>query len=218
MDFGTPGTIAAADVHDKERFHSEVPLKVLALCGSLREASLNAAMLTMADSCAPSGLHVHVYRSLGDLPLFNPDLQSQEPPPVTRLRRDIASADALLIASPEYAHGVSGVMKNALDWLVATSVFVSKPVVLWNASPRATHALASLRETLAVMAARLIDEAGIELQFASSQAHVALANPDAAAMESALIVLHGVLLEDRRAAGATRTHYLEQARRAPPQA
>ena len=117
---------------------------VLTLSGSLRKASLNTAMLTMAADCAPPGLCVNLPRGLGDLALFNPDLELHEPPSVARLRSEIAMADAVIIASPEYAHGVSGVMKNALDWMVATGVFVDKPVVLWNASPRASIALAAL--------------------------------------------------------------------------
>jgi len=138
-------------------------LTVLALSGSLRKASLNTAMLTMAVDCAPPGLRVNLHRGLGDLPLFNPDLDLHEPSSVAHLGNRIAMADAVIIASPEYAHGVSGVMKNALDWMVATGVFVDKPVVLWNASPRASIALAALRETLIVMSTRLVDEAALEL-------------------------------------------------------
>jgi len=138
-------------------------LTVLALSGSLRKASLNTAMLTMAVDCAPPGLRVNLHRGLGDLPLFNPDLDLHEPSSVAHLGNRIAMADDVIIASPEYAHGVSGVMKNALDWMVATGVFVDKPVVLWNASPRASIALAALRETLIVMSTRLVDEAALEL-------------------------------------------------------
>ena len=127
------------------------PFTVLPLSGSLRKASLNTAMLAMAADRAPPGLRMTRYRGLGDLPLFNPDLELDEPPSVAHLCDEIAMADAVIIASPEYAHGVSGVMKNALDWMVASGVFVGKPVVLWNASPRASIALASLRETLIVI-------------------------------------------------------------------
>jgi chromate reductase len=169
------------------------PLTVLTLSGSLRQASLNTAMLTMAADCAPPGMHVHRHRGLGDLVLFNPDLEVNEPPSVARLRQDIAAADAVLIASPEYAHGVSGVMKNALDWMVASGVFVDKPVVLWNASPRASHALAALRETLTVMSSRLVDEAGLQLLVKAAGPGQAPANPDVAAMTRALQALQVAL-------------------------
>ena len=91
------------------------------MSGSLRRASLNTVMLTMAAECAPPGLAVTMFAGMGDLPLFNPDLESREPKEVAGLRHDIANADALLIASPEYAHGVSGVMKNALDWMAGAA-------------------------------------------------------------------------------------------------
>lgn len=177
-------------------------LTVLTLSGSLRKASVNTAMLTMAAYCAPLGLTIGRPRVLGDLPLFNPDLELHEPPSVARLRDDIARADALLIASPEYAHGVSGVMKNALDWMVASGVFVDKPVVLWNASPRASHALAALQETLAVMSSQLIDAASLELLIKSPEAGTAAINPNPEAMRQALLALRDVLLAERVGTGS----------------
>jgi chromate reductase len=166
---------------------------VLALVGSLRKASLNRAMLIMAETCAPPGLRVEVHPSLGDLPLFNPDLETDAPASVVRLQGLIASADAVLIASPEYAHGVSGVMKNALDWLVSSGVLVGKPVVLWNASPRASHALAALRETLTVMSAKLIDGAELELLILSEPPGEAAKNPNPTTMSHALLALKAEL-------------------------
>jgi NAD(P)H-dependent FMN reductase len=106
-------------------------------------------------------MDVVLYRGIGDLPLFNPDIESTPPQSVVDLRNQIMTADALLIASPEYAHGVTGVIKNALDWMVGNESFVNKPVALLNASPRATHAQVALRETVTVMSACIIDEASI---------------------------------------------------------
>jgi chromate reductase len=165
------------------------PLTVLTLSGSLRKASLNSAMLKMAAHCAPAGMRVIHQPGLGKLPLFNPDLESREPAAVAQLRHDIAAADALLVASPEYAHGISGVMKNALDWMVASGVLAGKPVVLWNASPRATHALAALRETLTVMSARMIEEAELALLIKWANADAPPVNPDPSAMHRALVAL-----------------------------
>jgi len=167
---------------------------VLALSGSLRLASANTAMLNLAGACAPPAMQVTLYRGLGDLPLFNPDLEPSEPLAVAHLQRAIADADALLIASPEYAHGVSSAMKNALDWMVSTGVFVDKPVVLWNASPRAIHALAALHETLTVMSARLVPEAGLSLLIKAPDAAPQQVNPDPSAMRHALRILQRILL------------------------
>lgn len=167
--------------------------RLLALSGSLRAASLNTAMLAMAATCAPPGLVVKQYAGLGRLPLFNQDLEAREPRQVAHLRSAIAAADALLIASPEYAHGISGVMKNALDWMVSSGVLVGKPVVLWNASPRASHAIAALRETLSVMSARLQDAAELALRVGFDASGRLLPNPDPPAMLRALLAIKDVL-------------------------
>lgn len=144
-------------------------MKVLAISGSLRAASLNSALLRAVARLAPADIEVVIYPGLGDLPLFNPDIEASDPLAVANLRRQIRSADALLIASPEYAHGVSGVMKNALDWMVGSEVFMQKPVALLNASPRATHAQASLRETIRMMSACIVEEASIAVPILGSK-------------------------------------------------
>jgi len=136
----------------------------LALCGSLRAASLNAALLRAAARLVPPDVVLHLHPSLGDLPLFNPDLEAGDPPPpVARLRAAVAAADALVIASPEYAHGVTGTIKNALDWLVSFEPFVHRPVAVLNASPRAHHADDALRETLRTMSARVVEDACVAI-------------------------------------------------------
>jgi chromate reductase, NAD(P)H dehydrogenase (quinone) len=137
-------------------------LNILAMSGSLRAASLNSMLLRAVKRLAPSDIHVELYRGIGSLPLFNPDSEALGlPAEVADLRSRIVASDALLIASPEYAHGVSGVLKNALDWMVGNESFVSKPVGLVNTSPRASLAQAALRETLITMSARVIPEACI---------------------------------------------------------
>jgi chromate reductase, NAD(P)H dehydrogenase (quinone) len=102
-----------------------------------------------------------LYSGLGDLPHFNPDLESTEPSAVIDLRQQLRWSDGLLISSPEYAHGVPGVLKNALDWLVSGEEFVGKPIALFNASPRAIYAQASLTEIVTTMAGQIIPEASI---------------------------------------------------------
>jgi NAD(P)H-dependent FMN reductase len=95
--------------------------------------------------------------------LFNPDREDDPPGAVRALRVAVAEADALLVASPEYAHGISGPMKNALDWLVSFEGVVGKPVTLVNASPRAHHAYDALREVLQTMSLRIVPEASVTL-------------------------------------------------------
>lgn len=143
-------------------------MKVLALSGSLRAASSNTVLLRALVRLAPADMAVELFDGLGQLPLFNPDLEATSPPPVAYLREQIMSADALIIASPEYAHGITGVMKNALDWMVGCEAFVNKPVALLNASPRAVHAQAALRETVSVMSARIVENASIAVPILGS--------------------------------------------------
>jgi len=138
-------------------------LRLLGLCGSLRAASVNAALLRACVRLAPPGVAMEICPHLAALPLFNPDLDAQPPVSVAAFRDQVAGADALVIASPEYAHGVTGVIKNALDWLVSQPALVGKPVVLLNAAPRARHSDEALREIMRTMSMVLIEEASISL-------------------------------------------------------
>jgi NAD(P)H-dependent FMN reductase len=126
-------------------------------------------LLRAAKRLAPGDIEVDLYQGLGDLPPFNADLEASEAPAVVaELRYRIISSRALLIASPEYAHGVSGVLKNALDWMVGNESFVSKPVGLLNASPRASIAQAALHETLVTMSARVVPAACVTVPILGS--------------------------------------------------
>ena len=140
--------------------------RILTICGSLRATSSNGELLVAAALVAPPEVEIVRYAELASLPHFNPDLDRALddpllPPAVRTLRAMMAAADALVISSPEYAHGVPGSLKNALDWLVGGSEMVDKPVALWNTAPHATHAQASLAETLRTMSARLVADADV---------------------------------------------------------
>jgi chromate reductase, NAD(P)H dehydrogenase (quinone) len=139
-------------------------MKIIAISGSLRATSLNIAVLQAAARLAPAGMQIELFEGIGHLPFFNSDLDGDRlPPEVAAFRTVIGTADGLLISSPEYARGVAGVMKNALDWLVGSFEFPNKPIALINTSPRATHALAALTITLETMSARLVSDASITL-------------------------------------------------------
>lgn len=138
-------------------------MKILAISGSLRAASLNTAMLRALTHIAPHHIEIEISPSIGELPLFNPDVEYPNPAVVTQFKQKIIAADALIIASPEYAHGVTGAMKNALDWMVGNESFVNKPVAVFNTSPRASHAQAALIETLSVMSAHIVTMACVAL-------------------------------------------------------
>ena len=138
--------------------------KILAISGSLRAGSSNTTVLQAMTALAPPEVQVVLYSGLADLPHFNPDLDTETPPSVVQdFRTQLQSSDAVMISTPEYAHGVPGTLKNALDWLVRSGELYEKPVALINISPRSTHAQASLAETLATMTARLVPEAQVTI-------------------------------------------------------
>lgn len=133
-------------------------IHLLAVSGSLRARSSNTEVLRALALLAPPHFTVRHFDGLATLPAFNPDLDEEgmtPPPPVQELRRQVTTADAVVICSPEYAHGVPGSLKNALDWLVSVPEMVAKPTALVNAS-RSTHAQASLAETLRTMSMHLV--------------------------------------------------------------
>jgi NAD(P)H-dependent FMN reductase len=136
-------------------------MNVLAICGSLRTASINRMLLQAAIRLSPAGMEIILSPVIGKLPLYNPDLEHCVPAQVAKFRAQVAASQALLIASPEYAHGVTGILKNALDWLVSFEPIGNKPVAVLNASPRAHHADDALREILRTMSAELVESASI---------------------------------------------------------
>ncbi|HEV7702743.1 MAG TPA: NADPH-dependent FMN reductase [Gemmatimonadaceae bacterium] len=166
-------------------------LRIIAVCGSLRAASKNRALLEAAQLVAPGGVEIAIDWSLATLPHYNPDLDTLDgsslPPAAVAWRATIASADGLLISSPEYAHGIPGVLKNALDWLVSSTDFPGMPVAVLGASVLSVIAPAQLREILVTMNANFVDEASIVVPVpgASATAEIIAADPE----------LSGLLLE-----------------------
>jgi chromate reductase len=125
---------------------------ILGFAGSLRRASYNKGLVRAAAEVAPSGITVQ-FLEIGDIPLYNQDVEDAgDPASVAAFKRAIARADALLVATPEYNHGTSGVLKNAIDWASrprVTSPLKDKPVAVMGASPgrgSTARAQAQLRE------------------------------------------------------------------------
>jgi chromate reductase, NAD(P)H dehydrogenase (quinone) len=111
-------------------------VKVLGICGSLRKGSFNMAALRTAIALKPANVSVTV-ADISQIPLYNEDVRAQGfPPPVETLRRQIADADALLFACPEYNYGISGVLKNAIDWASRPpdQPFAGKPMAILGAA------------------------------------------------------------------------------------
>ena len=133
------------------------PLRFLALSGSLRAASSNTALLRAALALAPAEVSVEIYENMGELPHFNPDLESALPPLIADLRARVAAADGIVICTPEYVHGLPGSFKNLLDWLVSGGELWDKPVAVWSVAGRGAFARASLLEILKTLMARVLE-------------------------------------------------------------
>jgi chromate reductase, NAD(P)H dehydrogenase (quinone) len=113
------------------------PLRILAIPGSLRAGSWNAALLRLARERAPEGVDVQIWDGLGTIPPFSEDHEILAPLPVEELRQAIAEADALLVATPEYNGGAPGQLKNAIDWAsrpYGLAAVVGKPAGVISAS------------------------------------------------------------------------------------
>ncbi|MEP9387324.1 NADPH-dependent FMN reductase [Mesorhizobium sp. KR9-304] len=126
-------------------------MNFLGLSGSLRAVSTNSALLLAMRDCAPDGCRLEIYDGLGKLPIFNPDDEQTPTAEVLRLADLVGRSDGIVIACPEYAHGVPGGLKNALDWLVSGEAAVGKPAMLVHASPRSLTSRTALREILNTM-------------------------------------------------------------------
>ncbi|MES3035982.1 MAG: NADPH-dependent FMN reductase [Gemmatimonadota bacterium] len=172
-------------------------LRLLGLTGSLRARSINTELLRAASVLLPPGAHLTMYDGLGALPHFNPDLDVEgatPPETVAALRAAVREADALLVSSPEYAHGVAGSFKNLLDWLVSGPEMLGKPVCILSASSSATFAPAALVETLRTMSGTVVSGAAITVPVNGRRLDAAAiaAEPDlAAVLRHALALVAG---------------------------
>lgn len=171
-------------------------LTLLALSGSLRKTSRNTAALQALQLLNLPEVKI-VLGNIAELPLFNPDREDEYIPALMTLKKQLADADGLIIASPEYAHGISGPLKNALDWLVSGAEFPAMPIMLLNTSPRASHAQQALREVLRTMSGIVIEDACLSLPLLGSSLDAAGINNDptfAAALQRAITVFRQNIL------------------------
>lgn len=144
---------------------------ILGLSGSLRKESSNTRLLSSIGAMMPAGTEFRIYQGLASLPHFNPDsdgdeFQSHES--VREWREELRAADAIVVCTPEYARGVPGSLKNALDWVVSSGEFMNRPTAVISASPHpdgGATALQSLILTLEMMSATIPVEASLAVPF-----------------------------------------------------
>lgn len=144
--------------------------KILAISGSTRQNSTNHRLIKAISGISTNIFDIQFYNGLSLLPHFNPDDDNESvAPEVTHFRQLLNEADGVIICTPEYAHGVPGSLKNAIDWTVGTCEFSHKPTVLITASTDGKYGHQSLLETLRVIEAENIDETQLLISFASSK-------------------------------------------------
>jgi NAD(P)H-dependent FMN reductase len=151
-------------------------MKLLLISGSLRRDSYNTAIIKFIANyfIESNSVQPIIYNELALIPPFNPDLdihdleKNMSQQKVQKLRKNIKNSDAVLIATPEYAYEIPGVLKNALDWMVSSGEFVKKPTMVISSSTsfaggESAHAV--LRKLLNVLSAKVIEDKPINIGF-----------------------------------------------------
>jgi chromate reductase len=138
-------------------------MRILGISGSLRRDSHNSRLLRAAGDALPPGANLEVWDRLAELPAFNEDQETSPPAPVRDFLAEIESADALLIATPEYNASLPGALKNALDWAsrpFPDNVLRDKPAAVIGASTGlfgAVWAQAEVRKVLKASGAHALE-------------------------------------------------------------
>jgi chromate reductase len=152
------------------KMQTSMSKKILAISGSLRAGSSNHAILRFLSTMAPKGVSFTIYNNLVQIPPFNPGVDHEIPPVlVVELRNLIKDADGIIICTPEYAYGVPGQLKNALDWTVSSGSLVDKPLALITASTGGENAHAALLLILAALSANVLKDATLLISFIRSK-------------------------------------------------
>lgn len=143
---------------------------IIAISGSTRKASVNLNLIHAIQALTRGSLSISIFGGLAELPHFNPDLDNDDPPSmVAEFRNKLRGADGILICTPEYAMGVPGTLKNAIDWTVSSCEFSKKPVALITASSLGERGHASLVETLRIIEAAISDETQLLISYAKTK-------------------------------------------------
>src|SRR5690348_6909420 len=147
-------------------------MRILAIAGSVAGGSSNSRLLH-AMAAAAKSVDVHVWEALDQLPYFRPDVEVDQE--VARLVQAIAAADAVWIATPEYAGGMPGALKNALDWLVGSGELYGKRVVVLSAAPseqRGGNARRWVEEVTRMQGAEVMDSFTVGMPPGVSEMHM----------------------------------------------
>ncbi len=144
--------------------------KIIAISGSTRQSSLNLSLINAIIALYQTQLNVYTSLSIAHLPHFNPDLDNDNPPKeITTFRAQLKEADGILICTPEYAMGVPGTLKNAIDWTVSSMEFSGKPTALITVGLSGLKGHKALMETLTVIEADIPESSQLIISFAKTK-------------------------------------------------
>jgi chromate reductase len=144
--------------------------KILAISGSTRQSSTNLNLINAIIELSKDALDIKVFQGLSEIPHFNPDLDNETPPSnVASFRKQLKEANGILICTPEYAMGVPGTLKNAIDWTVSSCEFSHKPVALITASSVGEKGHASLLETLRIIESNIPDSSQLLISYVQTK-------------------------------------------------
>lgn len=144
--------------------------KILAISGSTRKSSTNLNLINAIINLFADQIDIKLFGEIAEIPHFNPDLDTDHPPQtVADFRRQLREADGILICTPEYAMGVPGTLKNAIDWTVSSCEFSHKPVALITASSVGQKGHLSLLETLKIIESDIPDSSQLLISFVKTK-------------------------------------------------
>ncbi|MCD6067959.1 MAG: NADPH-dependent reductase [Bacteroidetes bacterium] len=144
--------------------------KITAICGSTKAGSTNLSFIKAIGEIVADTIELDIFTGLAELPHFNPDLDTENSPAaVTAFRDRLRSSDGILICTPEYAMGVPGSLKNAIDWTVSSCEFSHKPTALITASSVGQKGHAALLETLYIIEAKIPQELQLLIPYAQTK-------------------------------------------------
>ncbi len=144
--------------------------KVLAILGSTRQNSTNHSLIKAIADLSAESLDITVFDGIANLPQFNPDNDGESiASEVADFRQQLNNAEGILICTPEYAHGVPGTLKNAIDWTISSSEFPHKPTMLITASTDGSYGHKALMETLKAIEAKNVDNLQMVILFAKTK-------------------------------------------------
>ena len=173
---------------------SSAKKNIFAISGSLRSGSSNHNILRYLERMSPANVGFFIYDNLAGIPPFDPGNDHESPPgSVSEFSHHITHADAAIICTPEYAYGIPGQLKNALDWTVSSGSFTGKPTALITASTGGENAHEALIKVLGAIDANLLDEATLLISFIRSKMDSKGNINDAETAESLKAVFNAVL-------------------------